>query len=294
METEVKKVILPVAGLGTRFLPLSKVVAKEMWPVVDKPAIQFLIEEAKKSGIKQIIFVINSNKKIIFDYFKTAVSLEKVLKSRKKNDALDALNSLEALNKELSFFWVKQNKPLGDGHAILQAVPKIKKEPIAVMFGDDIVESKTPCLKQLLNVFQTCQKPVVALSRVPKDKLFAYGVVKVQKIANRVYKIKKIIEKPSPGKEPSDLAIVGKYVLTPEVFEHLKKAKPNAKGEIVLAEVFDKMIEAGKTIYGYEFEGKWLECGNKMAWLKTDLYLTLKDPRFGEELRKFAKENNLI
>ncbi len=207
---------------------------------------------------------------------------------------MQELETLENLDKEMSFSSVIQAKQLGDGHAVLQALSKVKKEPVGVLFGDDIVDSKTPCLEQLTNIYKTCQKPVIALCRLPKERLSAYGVVKVEKIANRVYKIKKIVEKPAPGEEPSDLAIVGKYILTPDVFDYLKNAKPNTKGEIILAETFDKMLEAGKTIYGYEFEGKWLECGTKLEWLKTHLYFSLKDDRFKEDLKSFIKENNLL
>ncbi len=294
METEVKKVILPIAGLGTRFLPLSKIMPKEIWPLVDKPIIQALIEEAKNSGIEQIVFVTNTQKNLILDYLKTSPSLKKILQAKKQNNILQELDASEKIIKEMSFSSVLQKKPLGDGHAILQAIPKIKKEPVGVMFGDDIVDSKIPCLQQLINIYKTSQQPVIALHRLPKEKLPAYGVVKVQKIANKVYKIKKIIEKPKPGEEPSDLAIVGKYILTPEVFDYLKAAKPNKNNEIILAEVFDKMLEAGKSIYGYEFEGKWLECGNKLKWLESNIYFSLQDPRFKKELKKFIQDNKLI
>ena len=295
MDEVIKKAILPVAGMGTRFLPLAKAMPKEMWPVIDKPAIQFIVEEAKNSGIENIIFVNNKRKKIITDYFQSyPEALKKILKSRKNQEALGAMQQIEDLVKKVSFSSVLQDKPLGDGHAILQAAPKIGKEPVAVLFGDDIVESTVPCLKQLMDIFKTCQRPVIALHRMPKNLLPSYGVVGVEKIANRVFKIKKINEKPEPGKEPSDLAIVGKYILTPDVFDFLKKAKPGKKGEIILANVFSEMLQQGKSIYGYEFEGKWLECGNKMAWLKSDLYLTLQDPRFGEELKAFIKENKLL
>lgn len=295
MKNEVKKAILPIAGLGTRFLPLSTIMPKEIWPVVDKPAIQYIVEEAKASGIEEMIFVTNAKKKFILDYFKgSPASLKKILNSRKKKEAIDALGTLEELIKGITFSSVMQEKPMGDGHAVLQALPKLKKEPTGVLFGDDIVESSIPCLQQLINVYATCQRPVLALYRLPKNVLHSYGVVKVEKIANRVYKIKKIVEKPKPGEEPSDLAVIGKYVLTPEVFDFLKTAKPNEKQEIILADTFDKMLQAGKSIYGYEVEGKWLECGNKTAWLKTNLYLMLKDSQYGAELRKFAKDNELI
>ncbi len=295
MNSEIKKAILPIAGLGTRFLPLSTIMPKEIWPVIDKPAIQFIVEEAKASGIEEIIFVANEKKKFILDYFKgSPAPLKKILNSRKKTQAIEALSELEELIKGLTFSSVIQERPMGDGHAILQAMPKLKKEAVAVLFGDDIVESGKPCLQQLINVYATCQRPVLALCRLPKELLPSYGVVQVEKIANRVYKVKKIVEKPKPGEEPSDLAIVGKYILTPEVFDFLKTAKPNEKQEIVLADILSRMLQTGKSIYGYEFEGRWLECGNKMAWLKTDLYLTLKDDRYGAELKKFAKENNLF
>ncbi len=295
MEQEVKKAILPVAGMGTRFLPLSKALPKEMWPVIDKPAIQFIVEEAITSGIENVIFVNNKKKKIITQYFEDYPSeLKKLLNGRKKKQALGALQELENLVKGISFSSVWQDKPLGDGHAILQAAPKTGKEHVAVLFGDDIVESRVPCLKQLMDIFKTCQRPVIALHRMPKALLPSYGVVGVEKIASRVFKIKEIVEKPEPGKEPSDLAIVGKYILTPDVFDFLKKAKLDKSGEIILAKVFARMLQQGKSVYGYEFEGKWLECGNKLAWLKTDLYLTLQDERFGAELKRFARENKLF
>ena len=294
MKDDIKKVILPIAGLGTRFLPLSNIVPKEIWPLVDKPVIQYLVKEVEDSGIKNIIFVVSKNKKIILDYFKISPVLKKILKQRNKTEALQSVEKLQEIMADMNFSSVEQNKPLGDGHAILQALIKIRKEPVGVLFGADLVESETPCIQQLINIYRTCQKPVLALYRVPKESLPSYGVVKVEKIAKRVYKIKQIIEKPAPGEEPSDMAIIGKYVLTPEVFDYLKTAKPNKKGEIVLAETLNAMIQAGKTIYGYEIEGKWLECGTKLNWLKSNIYLALKDSRFQEELKVFIKENNLI
>lgn len=283
------KVIIPIAGLGTRFLPLSKVVPKEFWPLVDKPVLQYIVEEAKNSGISEIIFVVNSEKKIVLDYFKKSLKLEKILKQRKKNYLLTELRNLENLCQEISFSSVIQKKPLGDGHAILQAESKVKGESVGVLFADDVVDSKTPCLAQLLKVFKTCQRPVLALSRVPKEKIPFYGIVEVEKIAHRIYKIKKIVEKPKPEEAPSDLAIAGKYILTPDVFEELKKAKPGKKGEVILAEVLDKELRDGKIIYGYEFEGKWLECGNKTDWLKSNFYLTLKHPEYGPKIREILR-----
>jgi UTP--glucose-1-phosphate uridylyltransferase len=291
---EVKKVIMPLAGLGTRFLPLSKIIPKEVWPIIDKPAVQYLVQEAKASGIEQIIFIVNSKKNIILDYFKDSPTLKKLLKTRKKDHLIKELEALKEILKDISFSRAVQEKPLGDGHAILQGAKFLKDEPCGVMFGDDLVEAKTPCLLQLKNIFKTAQKPVIALSKVRKEKISSYGIVRVEKITKRVYKIKEIVEKPLPENAPSDLGIVGKYILTPEVFEYLKGAKPNKTGEIILADVFLKMLKEGKSIYGYEFEGKWLEAGRKLDWLKTHFYLSLKDPLFGPELEKFLKENKLI
>ncbi len=287
---EVKKAIIPMGGLGTRFLPLSKVLAKELFPLVDKPTIQYIVEEAKMSGISEIIFVVSSGKKAILNYFRKSQELEKVLKKRKKSQILKELKDLEEILKDISFSSVLQKKPLGDGHAILQAAKLIDKEPVAVLFGDDVVDGDTPALSQLIKVFQTCKSPVIALKRLPREKVPAYGVVAVEKIANRLYKIKKIVEKPEISKAPSDLVVVGKYILTPEVFDYLKKASPSKKGEIILAEVLDKMLTDGKIIYGYEFKGEWLECGDKLKWLKSFLYFTSKDPRFSGELREYLKE----
>ena len=294
-KSKIKKVVIPIAGLGTRFLPLSKILPKELWPLVDKPIIQYIVEEAKNSGICDIIFVISPEKKVVLDYFKKyylqkSPKLEKTLKDRKKQELIKELVNLEELCQDLNFSFVMQKKPLGDGHAILQAKELIGEEPFGVLFGDDIVDSKVPCLFQLAKIFKTCQKPIVALQRVPKEKLCSYGVVGVEKIANRLFKVKKFVEKPPIETAPSDLAIVGKYILTPEVFDYLKKIKPTKTGEIILANAFAKMIEDGKMIYGYEFEGEWLECGTKDGWVQCSFQVSLKHPKFAPQLKGILKK----
>lgn len=286
---EIKKAIIPIGGLGTRFLPLSKVLAKELFPLVDKPVIQYIVEEAKNSGISEIIFVISPGKKIVLNYFKGFQGLEKILKKRKKTEILKELKGFRELIKDISFSSALQRKPLGDGHAILQAAKFAAQEPVAVLFGDDIIDGNTPALLQLIKVFQTCKSPVIALKKLPREKISAYGVVSAEKIANRLYKIKKIVEKPEISKAPSDLAVAGKFILTPEVFDYLKKASPSKGGEIILAEVLDKMLSDGKIIYGYELKGEWLECGDKLRWLKSFLYFISKDPRFSGELKEYFK-----
>lgn len=287
---DIKKIIIPVAGLGSRFFPLSLVVSKEFFPLVDKPVIQYIVEEAKKSGIKEIMFVVSPKQKKVLDYFKKSPELRKMLEKRKNEKALKELDDFEAIFNGISFSSVVQKSPLGDGHALLQAGKFAGKHPVAISFGDDIVDSEEAAIAQLINIYNTCQTPVVALKSLPREKVSAYGNVEVEKIANNVYKIKKIIEKPTLAEMKSNLVIVGKYILTPEVFEYLKKAKPSQKGEIILGEVFDKMLSDGKTIYGYEIKGEWLECGDKSKWLKSFFYLALKNPVFGKELKDYLKE----
>ncbi len=292
--TEIKKAIIPVAGAGTRFLPLSKIVPKIAWPVVDKPMIYYSVAEGRAAEIKEFIFVSNTKKNSILDYFFHSPSIDKFLKSRKRENLLKELEEIKELAKDTQFCSILQKQPLGDGHAILQAASKVGNEPCGVMFSDDIIDAKIPCISQLMNIYKTSQRPVLALSRAPKERISSYGVVRVEKIARRVYKIREIVEKPEAEKAPSDLAIVGRYILTPEAFEYLKKAKPNKSGEIILAEVLNKMLLEGKNIYGYEFEGRWLECGTKSEWLKTHAYLSLQDPQFGSEIKNFLKENKII
>ncbi len=292
--SELKKAIIPMAGIGTRFLPLSKIVSKVAWPVVDKPMIYYSVLEAKKAGIKEVIFITSTKKNPILDFFLPSLGIEKLLKKRKKENLLKELEQIRDFSKDISFSSAIQKQPLGDGHAIVQAAAKIGNEPCGVMFSDDIVDSPIACISQLMNIHRTSQRPVLALARIPRERVPSYGIVEVEKIARRVYKIRKIVEKPEQNKAPSDLAIVGRYILTPEVFEYLKKAKPNKGGEIILAEVLNKMLLEGKNIYGYEFEGKWLECGTKSEWLKTHAYLSLQDSRFGQEIKKFLKENKSI
>lgn len=287
---EIKKAIIPVAGLGTRFLPLSKVLSKEFFPLADKPAIQYIVEEVKKSGIKEIIFIINAQQKSILNYFKKATELEKILKKRKKDTLLRELQSFNEYFKGIKMSFVIQKEPKGDGHAILQAAKYVKNEPVANSFGDDIIFSEVPALKQLMDIFSTCSAPVLGLKKLPKEKIPAYGSVEVEKISKNLYKIKKIIEKPSPSEIKSDLVILGRHILTPEVFDYLKKAKPGKKGEIILAEVLGKMLEDGKPIYGYELNGEWLECGDKLKWIKSFFYLTLKDSKYQEEIKEYLKE----
>jgi len=296
---EIKKAIIPIAGLGTRFLPLSKILPKELWPLVDKPVLQYIIEEAKQSGIKSIIFVNSPEKKIIKSYlkkyFSTDKRLKKILLSRKKYELLEEVEKLEKTIEGLKLYYVEQKKPLGDGDALLKAEKKIKDEPFAVLFGDDVVYSQRPCLYQLIQAFNEVKKPVLALYNIPKEKISSYGVVEIKnKLRERLYEIKNIVEKPKPEQAPSDLAIVGKYVLTPNVFFYLKKIKGSIKNEIILANALKNMLTEGIEITGLEFEGKWLECGNKISFIKSNIYLSKRHSLFGKEINDFINtEKNL-
>jgi UTP--glucose-1-phosphate uridylyltransferase len=290
---EITKAVIPLAGMATRHLPLSKVVPKEFLPLGDKPLIQYILEEVKASGVKEVIFVVNANKKIVSDYFKKSPQLEKILEEKKQEDLLQALSEAEGLASGITFSYVS-DKPLGDGHAVLQARKLVGEEPCFVIYADDIIEAKDPCASQLAQVFRTAGRPIVGLFEVPREKVSSYGVVMPEKIANRLYKIKGIVEKPAPEAASWRLVITGRSIITPEVFDYLKKARPNKKGEISLTETFGQMVKDGKIIYGYECEGRWWECGNKEGWLKSSVYFAANHPKFGKEVRKFIKEEKLI
>ena len=290
----INKAIILIAGAGTRFLPISKAVPKELLPLVDKPMVQYLLEEAMYSGVKEVVFVISPGKKReVVDYLKKSPKLEKLLIEREKDDVLERVQHLEEISKNISFSFAVQKEPLGDGHAILQA-KKLIQEPCGVFFTDDIVDAKTPCLSQLAQTFRTSKKPMVALKKLPKDRISHYGVADVEKITSRVQKIKGLVEKPSAENAPSDLAVLGRYIITPEVFDYLKKQTPNQKGEIILADTFETMIKDGKMIYGQEIEGQWMECGDIYRWLQSTMYFALKHPTYGEDLKKYLKEINKI
>jgi len=283
---KVKKAIILMAGLGTRFLPLSKILPKENFPLLDKPLFYYIVKEVIDSGISEIIFVLSPKNKFVLNYFKKLPELERVLKTQNKEGILQELKNLEELFKNVSFKCVLQQNPLGSAQAVLLAKNFVNGEATAVLFVDDIIEADPPCLLQLIQIFKTCNSPVIALSRIPKEKISYYGVVKPEKITSRLCKIKKFIEKPRPDQAPSDLAVVGRTIFTPEVFDYLEKIKPSQKKEIIINDILDKILEDGKMIYGYEFKGKWLECGDKDRWIKSFLYLASKE----EKYKKYLKE----
>jgi len=283
----IKKAVLPIAGLGTRFLPLSKTFPKELWPLLNRPVLDYIVEEVRDAGAKEVVFVNSPGKKIIEDYFKPDRKMEKVLEKRDKKELLLKLKKSQNNFQNLKFSSVIQKKPLGDGHAILQAKAKIGKNPFMVSFGDDIIVSKVPCLLQMARAFAKYGQPMIALKKVTPERISFYGVPRVEKIGPRTYRIKEIVEKPKPSEAPSSFAMPGKYILTPEIFKYLEKTKSIFKGEIILANALEQMIKDGKMVYGYEFEGDWLECGNVSGWLKANLFLAKKHPEFKRFFKTF-------
>jgi len=290
MKKTVKKAIFPIAGMATRFLPLSKVISKELIPLVDKPLIHYIVDEALDSGIKEIQLVTRKNQKDVVEYFKSNPELEKILHDKGKKEELAVLKEMDEVLKMIKFSSSIQKKPAGNVDAICQAREFAGKDPVGIFFCDDIIYSKDiPGFQQLKEVYETCQRPVIALKKMPKDQLHKYGVVAVEKIANNVYKIKKVVEKPR-GEAPSDLVIVGRYIITPEVFEKIESNKSMRMNDYSISQVLGEMAEEGKVIYGYEIKGEWLECGDKMTWFKSFLTLLLDHPEFGHKAKELLKE----
>jgi len=284
----ITKVIIPVAGLGTRFLPATKAQPKEMLPIIDKPIIQYLVEEAANSGISDIIFVTGRGKRAIEDHFDFSPELESALLLNNKKDVFKEVRSISKLAR---FSYVRQNSPRGDGDAILCAEHLIgRDEPVGVLFGDDIVDSKVPCLSQMEDVFDKYGDVVLALDTVPRSEVKHYGVVKAVKVSKNVYEIKDIVEKPDPKEAPSNLIIVGKYIITPNVFEELRKLKRESRGgEIRIADALKNLLKR-RPIYGLRFEGVRYDCGNKLGFLKATVDFALKHPSVKKEFRKYLKE----
>jgi len=285
----ITKAIIPCGGLGTRFLPATKAQPKEMLTVVDQPVIQYIVEETVASGIKEIILITGQAKRAIEDHFDRNFELEYFLKKRGKTKILEKIKQIQNLAK---FIYLRQKSPLGNGDAVLLAKELIDNQPCAVLFGDDIIESKVPCLKQMIEIFEKYQDPVLAVMKVPMKEIGNYGVIKGIKIEEGVYQIKDLVEKPTPKEAPSNLAIVGRYILTPPVFAALEKIKPN-KGEYWLLDAFKLMLKNKLPVYAYEFDGKWYGCGDKLGYLKANFELGLKHPEVGKEFRKYLKTRNI-
>ncbi len=281
---KIRKAILPVAGFGTRFLPATKAQPKEMLPIVDKPVIQYLVEEAVASGIEEIIFVTGRGKRAIEDHFDVSYELEDTLVEKNKHELLETVQKISSLAK---FSYVRQSKPLGDGHALLQAAHLLNGEPALVIFGDCLYDSEVPASKQLIDTYEKYGDPVIGLSEVPHDQVSAFGVIDGNKIDENTYEISRIVEKPKPEDAPTNLVAVGKYIITPDVFEVLETMDHGKSGEIRLADAFDLMLQDKKPMHGKVLEGEWLDTGDKFNFVKATIHMGLKHPEIGEKLRNY-------
>lgn len=287
---KIRKAVFPAAGFGTRFLPATKSQPKEMLPIVDKPVIQYLVEEAVNSGIEEIIIVTGRGKRSIEDHFDHSFELEHTLVEKGKMELLKAVRDIEKL---ATFVYVRQPVPLGDGDAILRAKEVIGDEPFAVMFGDDIVDHEKPALRQLIEQYEKTGSSIIALEKVPGDDISSYGVIKPAHSEGRLHEVESMVEKPKPEEAPSDLGIIGKYIATPEVIEALEKSSAGHQdGEIRL---IDGLIELQKTqkVYGYEIEGKRYDTGNKFGLITATIDYALKRDDLGPELRRYLKTLDL-
>ena len=282
---QVKKAVFPVAGLGTRFLPATKSSPKEMLPLIDKPLVQYVVEEAVAAGIEQILFVTGRNKRAIEDHFDIAFELEALLYEKGKDAELAQVRDLAEM---VNIFYVRQKQALGLGHAILCAKDFVGNEPFAVLLGDDIIDANRPCLAQLLDVYKKYRGPVLALEQVSMENISSYGCVKATMLSERIYEVTDLVEKPKKEDAPSDLAIIGRYILTPEIFPILEKQEPGKGGEIQITDAILKLSK-DEAIYGCCFEGVRHDCGDKLGFLKATVDLALKREEFNENFREYLR-----
>ncbi len=286
---KIKKAIIPAAGLGTRFLPATKAMPKEMLPILDKPTIQYIVEEAARAGIEDIIIVTGRHKRAIEDHFDSQKEVEMVLKEKGKSELLEKVQySTELAN----IFYVRQKEQKGLGHAISSARQFIGNEPFVVLLGDDIVESEVPAVKQLIDVYEETGHSVIGVQEVPEADTHRYGIIDPLTKNGRQYEVKKFVEKPAQGTAPSNLAIMGRYVLTPEIFDYLKTQKEGAGNEIQLTDAIERMNNDNQ-VYAYDFEGERYDVGEKLGFVKTTIEYALKDDSMREELTRFIKELGL-
>lgn len=290
MQAKVRKAVFPAAGLGTRFLPATKAMPKEMLPVVDKPIIQYGVEEALHSGIQNIIIVTGRGKSAIEDHFDVSFELENLLESRAKKELLAIVRNISDM---IDVSYVRQKEALGLGHAVLRAMELVGPEPFSVVLADDLIEAETPCLRQLLDVYSFFCAPVLAVMEVPRENISSYGCIDAEPISHngrhdRVYRIRDLVEKPKPENAPSNLAIIGRYVLTPEIFESLQNIDPGSGGEIQLTDALKHMLRS-RPIYAYRFEGKRFDAGDKLGFLKATVEYALQRPDLGGPFLEYLK-----
>ncbi len=281
----IRKAVIPAAGFGTRFLPATKSQPKEMLAVVDKPLIQYSVEEAVQSGIESIGIITSRGKSSMEDYFDRSPELEQFLDEKGKLDFLEEVKRISSLAE---FCWIRQKEALGLGHAILMSESYIGRNPFAVLLPDDIFDCPTPCIKQLIDAFSELKSSVIVLGRVDEEGMKKYGIIKPKKISERVFQVEDMIEKPGPERAFSDLGILGRYVFTPEIFEAIRETAADKKGEIQITDAIKRLLEK-EPVYGYLFEGKRYDAGDKLGFIEATIELALKRPEFREKLRDYLK-----
>jgi len=282
---KIRKAVIPVAGLGTRFLPATKTVPKELLPIVDIPAIQYVVQEAVDSGISEVIFVTGRGKDSIEDHFDEIPELEQVLEERGQKEAVQNLRQIAAMIEVVS---VRQKKPLGLGHAVFCARDLVGDEPFAVLLSDDLIEAPVPCLRQLMEIFEEKRESVLALRRVPEDQVRRYGIVQGKELTKGLYEVENMMEKPQPHETPSRLAIIGRYILRPEIFSLLENVTPGKGGEIQLTDGISQLARQRK-VYGYEFEGEHYDIGDKFGFVRATVAYALKRPELKEQTREYLQ-----
>ena len=284
---KVRKAVFPVAGLGTRFLPATKASPKEMLPIVDKPLIQYAAEEAVQSGIEQLIFITGRSKNAIIDHFDSAPDLESDLKNKNKNMLLKLVQN--TIPKNIDCIFIRQNSPQGLGHAIHCAKNIINDEPFAVILADDLIKSKTPCLKQMISIYNTKQSTVLAIERINKADTQKYGIIDFQSKSNNIFNVRSIVEKPTPAKAKSNLGVVGRYIFPPSIFSKINMSKPGVGKEIQITDAISALIN-DEDVYGYIFEGKRYDCGSKLGYLKATIEYAADHKELSRDFKKYLKK----
>jgi len=286
---EIKKAVLPAAGLGTRFLPATKAQPKEMLPLVDKPLIQYVVEESVDAGLTDLVIVTGRGKSAIEDHFDVSFELEHFLSDKGKHEETEIVKKISALAKVC---YVRQKEALGLGHAVSMTRSIVHDEPFAVLLGDDLVRADTPCIQQMIEVYREVQAPVLAVMKVPRAEISSYGVIEAEPTGNGLHRVRRLVEKPRAEEAPSDLAIIGRYILTPDIFEHLESTARDERGEIQLTNALESLLSE-REIYGFEFEGVRHDCGNKLGFLKATVQYALEREDLGASFRDYLRQLDL-
>jgi UTP--glucose-1-phosphate uridylyltransferase len=283
---KVRKAVFPVAGLGTRFLPATKASPKEMLPIVDKPLIQYAVEEAVAAGVTDMIFVTGRSKRAIEDHFDKAYELEAELERKNKTEMLEFVRNL--LPKNINCIYIRQAEPLGLGHAVLCAKPVVGDEPFAVLLADDLLDGNPPVLKQMVDTYDYYRCSVLGVQDVPRAETRSYGIVDARKVAERIEQVSAIVEKPKPEEAPSTLAVVGRYILTPRIFHHLENVRPGAGGEIQLTDGIASLLSE-EQVLAYRYDGQRYDCGSKLGYLQATVVFGQRHPEVGAAFSQYLK-----